>query len=103
MTTLECKKQGLRYSGFTLKGHSDFSKSGTDIVCAAVSALSITCCNALEKIANVKPFIKQKDGYLELRLDNDQLSHETDIILSVLELGIRDIAKHYPKHVKIID
>ena len=31
-----------RYTGFTIKGHADYDEAGSDIVCAAVSALSQT-------------------------------------------------------------
>ncbi|MBR1607087.1 MAG: ribosomal-processing cysteine protease Prp, partial [Clostridia bacterium] len=34
-----------RLSGFSCKGHAGYAEAGSDIVCAAVSALSITCCN----------------------------------------------------------
>ena len=33
-----------RYTGFTIKGHADYDEAGSDIVCAAVSALSQTAC-----------------------------------------------------------
>ena len=29
-----------RYTGFTISGHADYDEAGSDIVCAAVSALS---------------------------------------------------------------
>ena len=32
-----------RYTGFTIKGHADYDEAGSDIVCAAVSALSQPC------------------------------------------------------------
>ena len=34
--------------GFLSAGHADWAEEGSDIVCAAVSALTQTCVNALE-------------------------------------------------------
>ena len=37
------KQQGL-YKGFEVSGHSGYADAGEDIVCAAISALTINCC-----------------------------------------------------------
>ena len=40
------KQQGL-YKGFEVSGHSGYADAGEDIVCAAISALTINCINLL--------------------------------------------------------
>ena len=90
-----------RLAGFTCKGHSGFAQAGSDIVCAAVSALSITCANSLESVAGVSPETEERDGYLSVRVPSDRMTHDAEIVLKVFEAGITDIAATYPKHIQI--
>ena len=43
------------YTGFSVRGHAGYAEAGSDIVCAAVSALTTTCVNAMESVAGVLP------------------------------------------------
>ena len=88
-----------RLSGFECKGHSGYAEAGSDIVCAAVSALSITCANALQNVAGIDPDVTEKDGYLTVRIPQPQQSHDAQVIMKVFEQGIGDIAASYPKHI----
>ena len=45
------KQQGL-YKGFEVSGHSGYADAGEDIVCAAISALTINCINSIETFTN---------------------------------------------------
>ena len=88
-----------RLTGFECKGHAGYAQAGSDIVCAAVSALSITCCNSLQSIAGIEPQITEKDGVLSVHVAPAQQSHDVQVILGVFEQGIGDIAASYPKHI----
>ena len=86
-------------TGFECKGHAGYAEAGSDIVCAAVSALSITCCNSLQSIAGIDPQVMEKDGLLTVRMPEGCQSHDAQVILRVFEQGMRDIAASYPKHI----
>ena len=88
-----------RVSGFACKGHAGYAEEGSDIVCAAVSVLSITCANALQSVAGAEPEITEKDGFLTASLREDQLSHDSQVILRTFEQGICDMAASYPKYI----
>ena len=88
-----------RLCGFQCRGHAGYAEEGSDIVCAAVSALSITCCNALESVAKVSPEVTERDGLLTVRVGPERLNHDGEIVLRVFEQGIGDIAASYPKHI----
>ena len=92
-----------RLNGFECKGHAGYAEEGSDIVCAAISALSIACCNALESVAGARPDVTERDGLLTVRLDEKQLTHDAQVILRVFEQGIGDIAASYPKNIRITD
>jgi len=100
--TLFYDAQG-RISGFQCKGHAGYAEAGSDIVCAAVSALAITCANALESVAGVTPETQEKDGVLTVRLQPQHVTHDAQVILRTFEQGISDIAASYPKHILFTD
>ncbi len=91
-----------RIIGYECAGHSGYAEEGNDIVCAAVSALSIACCNSLTNIGGQSPDIEEKDGYLRVSLPADSLTHDVQIIFGVFKQGIIDIAEAYPKYLSLI-
>lgn len=97
------KSPGGNITGFSCKGHAGYAEEGSDIVCAAVSALSITCANALQSVAGVEPEITEKDGFLTAQLREDQLTRDSQVILKTFEQGIRDMAASYPKYISFTD
>ena len=66
MTEVILIKTANHIVGFECLGHSGFARRGKDIVCSAISTLTINTVNSLEKIADVDIEVKTKDkaGYL---------------------------------------
>ena len=92
-----------KLSGFSVTGHSGAGFHGEDVVCAAVSALSVTAVNALERVAGiaVSPFVS--DGMLHVRLSGritPKQRHDAKIILQTARLGLYQIARRHPRHVR---
>lgn len=85
--------------GFQIKGHSGYAEEGKDIVCSAVSTASQMCVIALEEVLKVKPIYEIKDGFLSLELE--EVSEKTQVVLSSMELTLRNIEENYPKFVKM--
>lgn len=85
--------------GYRISGHTGFDEAGRDIVCAALSFLSITCANALESVAGCRPEIRQAEALLEVRVDSPKGQAAT--ILKVFEQGIRDLKQAYPDHIDV--
>ena len=69
--------EGGQVTGFLCAGHAAYADEGQDIVCAAVSALTETCVNALERVAHVKPAVRVGPGFLAARLPPLKLSEAT--------------------------
>ncbi len=83
---------------FTVEGHSGFGESGRDIVCAAISILTINTVNGLEQYLSHPPVSKAKDGFLactlpELESESDKLSAR--VILGTMLLGLEQIQGTY--------
>ena len=55
------------FLGFEISGHAGFANHGEDIVCAAVSVLSINTANALTELTSNKVNVQMNDdGYLKV-------------------------------------
>ncbi len=86
-----------RVHQFELSGHAGYGVYGEDIVCAAVSALSIAAVNGLEHFLSHPPQVEEKDGYLtcalpelsELELDQAQW------ILQTMSMAAQEIQRTY--------
>lgn len=80
-------------------------KKGKNLVCAAVSALSINLLKSLILLAEADVQYKQGSGFLSLRLELSGLNSEkirtAEILLSSYLIGIRDAAENYPALIEL--
>ena len=80
---------------FESKGHAEFEEEGLDIVCAAVSALSINAANSLEAFTDDTFTVDVgEDGYLSIRLP-EVPSKEAQLLMESLALGLQAVEKDY--------
>ncbi|ANK64347.1 hypothetical protein AYR54_03300 [Loigolactobacillus backii] len=92
---------------FRLTGHADSGPYGSDIVCAAVSAVAIGAVNGVEVLAGFEPQVKmdaENGGHLELRLPANltlEQNKTAQIILANLHLSLESIVASYPDYVVI--
>ena len=102
MITVTLVKEGNDLKGFSVKGHAGYADYGSDIVCSAVSALALNCCNSITELTDDKPVIKQNaknGGFLSLKLT--EASKECILLLKSFELGVKSVAEDYGKFIKI--
>ena len=91
-----------RLTAFVLSGHAESGPYGYDIVCAAVSALSISTVNGLEQVAHDHPKVEKDDnqgGYLSV--EHISTGHDAQIIMQTFLNGLSDIADSYSKFLSI--
>ena len=89
------KKSDGAYKGFSVKGHADFDNSGKDIVCAAVSALTINTINSVDSLTdNTFEINDGKSGLLEFKFTSHS-DEKGQLLLNSLALGITGIQKEY--------
>ena len=84
-----------KYVGFDIKGHAGYAESGKDIICSAVSTLSVTTVNAIETFTDAS-FDGEMDesGSIHFRITSD-LDDKSQLLLSTLALGLTDISNEY--------
>lgn len=84
---------------FSCRGHAGYATAGQpDIVCAAVSALSMTLCNALIPEAGFGCKVRVGDVFLCC----DKTS-KAQIIFDAIAIGFHGLMVQYPAHVQIKD
>lgn len=83
------------YRGFQCKGHADYAEEGFDIICAAVSVLTVNAVNSIEAFTDDSFSVKGGDeGLLELVLEGDA-SEKTGLLLDSMVLGLQEIQNSY--------
>jgi hypothetical protein len=89
--------------GFRTKGHAGFAYAGFDIVCAAVSALSINTINSIEQFTDSDCEITENErkAVLGLEVRSTRNPVELQLLLKSLELGLTQIAKDNPDYLSI--
>ena len=82
--------------GFECLGHSGFARRGKDIVCSAISVLTINTVNSLEKIAGADLEVRSDGhkGHLYCKLKS-ATSIQTDTLLEALEIGLIGVSDNY--------
>ena len=84
--------------GFEISGHSLFSESGTDIVCAAVSSAAILVANTLTENFGIEAEVKTQEGLLFFKTEPNET---TQGILSGLKLHLEQLAEQYPQNITV--
>ena len=93
---------------FALTGHADAGEYGQDIVCAAVSAVSIGAVNGIEALAGFTPTVDADEvngGHLMVAIEQaltGEQSHIVQILLENLLLSMQSIAESYGDYVQIV-
>ena len=85
--------------GFLASGHAGFDEEGYDIVCAAVSVLTIHTVNAIDTYTDDQFEVSsnQEDGVIEFQITDP--SKEATLLLNAMILGLQDVAKNYENYI----
>ncbi len=90
---------------FCIEGHAGFDKAGKDIVCSAISMLTLNTINALEKLTDdgFKVDADEKKASISFELTQDEPSKEAVVLLEALVMGYVGVNNEYGKrYIKII-
>ncbi|WP_110927079.1 ribosomal-processing cysteine protease Prp [Bacillus massiliglaciei] len=96
-----------RIASFSMSGHADFAKKGSDIVCAGASAVSFGAVNAIMSLTDVEPEIEQgrDGGYLQCTIPSDiseESAEKVDLLLQGMLVSLQTIERDYGKYMKVI-
>lgn len=104
MTSVEVLRSGGKIVGFEVSGHCGYAKSGRDIVCSAVSALTQSAAYGLTDIAGLDANCVAGEGGLTCSLIGELAGErrlKADMILETMLAGLLSIEAGYKKNLKI--
>ena len=99
MTTITITKTSNdSYKSIECNGHAGFAEYNKDIVCSAISVLTINTINSIEEFTD-DDFILEQDenkGIIRMIFENEP-SRDADLFLKSFELGVNSIFQQYGK------
>lgn len=85
------------YRGFLCMGHAEYAKPGKpDVLCAAVSALTIGTVNSLEELAGERLTVSQdeKTGFLKCDFEST-LQEKSNFLMDSMAFSLENISREY--------
>lgn len=90
----------VRRDGITVKGHANYAVSGSDIVCAGVTALAQTLIKSIKDLTYDKIEYEISPGRVDIKYGN--LSEKSKTLVDSFFIGICMIAEEFPEYVRIM-
>lgn len=87
--------------GFRVEGHAGYAEVGKDIVCSAVSTLTVTLENALGQLLDATIQEGQYVGESNPRIFISAPDNKTDLLVEMYKIGIEGVQEAYPDYVKL--
>ena len=105
MTKAHFYKTDSRFTGFKIKGHADLSLDAPDVLCAAVSSMTLLVINTLTDVFGCETDFKQDEEEPSISLDILSCPSENercvDGILRGFVLQLEDLSEQYPKNLYV--
>ena len=88
------KTRNGEYKGFNCVGHSGYAQAGEDIVCAAISVLTINTINAIDTFTDVSVSLEtdEEQGLIRYKV-LDKPTKETTLLLETMCLGLSSMVE----------
>lgn len=90
----------VRRDGITVKGHANYAVSGSDIVCAGVTAFAQTLIKSIKDLTDDKIEYEISPGRVDIKYGN--LSEKSKTLVDSFFIGICMIAEEFPEYVRIM-
>lgn len=101
MIDVYIRKSGDHYMEFHVEGHAGYAEMGKDIVCSAVSALTVTLENALGQLLDATIMEKRYVGDSNPRIFIFAPNNKTDLLIGMYKIGIEGVQEAFPDYVKL--
>lgn len=90
----------VREDRVTVSGHANYAASGEDIICAAVTALSITLFKSLTDLTEDKIEYDVQPGWVDIKYRD--LSEKAKALIDSFFIGICLVADEFPGYIRIL-
>ena len=96
MTEITIVTHDGTYRGFECHGHAGYADSGEDIVCSAISALTINTINSIEHLTDDAISVSSIDKKGDMQCYfTGSVSKEAALLMDSMKLGLESIAAQY--------
>ena len=106
MTRCEFFTENERITGFSVSGHSGYSEAGSDIVCAAVSAVVSMAEATINDVCGAKAKVRVKEADARSTLTLPASCDEEDAVQAGLAGMMRYLCKlreEYPDYIEVLE
>ncbi len=106
MTRCEFFTEDERITGFSVSGHSGYAEAGSDIVCAAISAVVTMAEATINDVcgAKAKVRVKEEGARITLTLPSSCDEEETvQAVLSGMMLTLISMKEDYPDYIEVLE
>ena len=95
-----------RITGFSVSGHSGYAEHGSDIVCAAVSAVVTMAEATINDVCGAKAKVRVKDEQARITLTLPASCDEEESVQAVLSgmmLTLISLREDYPDYIEVLE
>ena len=106
MTRCEFFTEGERITGFSVSGHSGYAEAGSDIVCAAISAVVTMAQATINEVCGAKAKVRVKDEQARVTLMLPAVCDEEETVQAVLAgmmLTLCSMRDDYPDYIEVLE
>ena len=106
MTRCKFFTQDDRITGFSVSGHSGYSETGSDIVCAAVTAAVTMAEATINDVCGAKAKVRVRDEEARITLTLPVSCDEEDSVQAVLAgmmLYLCSLRDDYPDYIEVLE
>ncbi len=106
MTKCEFFSENDRITGFSISGHSGYAEAGSDIVCAAISAVVTMAEATINDVCGAKAKVRVKDADARITLTLPASCDEEESVQAVLAgmmLTLCSLRDDYPDYIEVLE
>ena len=106
MTRCEFFTEDDRITGFSVSGHSGYAEAGSDIVCAAISAVVSMVEATINDVCGAKAKVRVKEEDARITLTLPTSCDEEDAVQAVLAgmlLYLCNLRDDYPDYIEVLE
>ena len=106
MTRCEFFTEEDRITGFSISGHSGYAEAGSDIVCAAISAVVTMAEATINDVCGAKAKVRVKDEDARVTLTLPTSCDEEEAVQAVLAgmmLTLCSMRDDYPDYIEVLE
>ena len=106
MTRCEFFTEDDRITGFSVSGHSGYAEAGSDVICAAITAIVTMAEATINDVCGAKAKVRVKDEQARITLTLPTSCDEEDAVQAVLAgmlLTLCSLREDYPDYIEVLE